>query len=181
MKSGGPDDWVNIESTARWEEAIERQFKPHPEWKVQIKLDKLEWRDKDNWDLWPRAQDAGITLAKMFDSEKEDCGAEDEGEEYAQYYHGHRSEKAVEIIIERGDGADFSVKPDDGRVLRCIDLRDGYYSPPVYKRASDALKKLFRENSWEMFRFMGACNVVDDSLDWWDQTLARMPSSSPEV
>lgn len=65
---------------------------------------------------------------------------------------GYDSEDNVDIVTKRGN-ADFVVKPDD-RVLRCIERENEEESPLFFKRTSDALKKLFKEKSWEAVKAM---------------------------
>ena len=141
--------WQDMSSASRWKAAIERQLKPNPGWRAKIRLDDDNWRSKDNSRLWLTAHDAGITLARMYGSGEEDDGYESLGEEGDEVDLCHGSEKFVDIIIDRGHGADFTVKSDDDRVLICIEQHAGVHHPLFFKEASDALRKLFRENSWK--------------------------------
>ncbi|QSS61004.1 hypothetical protein I7I51_05811 [Histoplasma capsulatum] len=117
--AGDGNAWLDIPSTWRWKEIITAKFKPYNGWRVRIRLPSYEWSgfassDSDDNSLWARARDAGFTIVKNED-DSDDDDAEDEG--------GYRSADVADIVVERGD-ADFAVKADDGRVMRCIARED---------------------------------------------------------
>lgn len=139
--------WLVMPSTGRWKEAMERRFTSHGSG-VEIKLDRDDWRDADTDELWQLARDAGITLAP---AEVES----DDGRDEVDTRCGFESEDVADIVANRGDGVDYAVKLGDAQVLRCIgtaDDEDG--APEFFQAASDALRKLVSENSWESIRAM---------------------------
>lgn len=154
---GDSEPWFDISSTREWKNSIMTKLKPHTGWIVRIKLPDYEWEDLHVTDLWIRAQNAGITLVEDLDVDSDD---EDTQSEY-----GHESEDTADILVNRGD-ADFVVKSDDNRVLRCIERSNLGESPRFFKTASDALKKLFKENSWEFIKAMDGFD--DGSVDDWN-------------
>lgn len=92
----------------------------------------------------------GFTLVQNLD---------DSDDKETQSEVGHESEDRADIVVNRGD-ADFVVKPDDNRVLRCIE-RDSNDD------ASDALKNLFKTNSWKTIQAMDGFD--DGSLDFYEE------------
>ncbi|OJD09692.1 hypothetical protein AJ78_08976 [Emergomyces pasteurianus Ep9510] len=159
---GDGDAWLDLPSSRKWEETITTKFKPHNGWTVRIRLPGYEWEYYQNStrpdDLWSRALDAGFTLVENTnDTDDNDTQNED----------GHESEHTADIVVNRGD-ADICVKPGDNEVLECIDPDpDMHDDPPVFfKTVSDALRKLFRETSWEAIQAMEGFD--DGSLDRWN-------------
>lgn len=139
MEASGFDGaWADTSSTRKWKDTIATNFRPHTGWIVRIKLIDDEWTYYFKEGFWNRAEDAGFILVR---DDFTGSGPDDQ--------HGYENEDDADIVVGRGD-ADIVVKPDDGRVLRCIERRDGGgQSPMFFKAASDALKKLFKENNWE--------------------------------
>lgn len=153
--AGDGGAWESIPSTWKWKDSIMTKFKPYTEWIVRIKQRDWDWDGFDKFGLWDRAQNAGFTLVQ---------GLQDLDDEETLTEDGHESEDTADIIVNRGD-ADFVVKPDDNRVLRCIEQGAHDESPTFFKRASDALKKLFKVNSWETIIAMDGFD--DGWLDDW--------------
>lgn len=157
---GDGDAWVDTpETMLKWEDAIMAKFKPCTKWMVRIRLDEWHWEclhDSDEDDFWKMARNAGFTL--------EQC-LEDEDDEDTWNKDGHDSEDTADIVVDRGD-ADFVVKPDDNRVLRCIARSEDDDSPSYFKSASDALKNLFKVYSWETIQAMDGFD--NGSIDSWN-------------
>ncbi|RMJ27333.1 hypothetical protein PHISP_01780 [Aspergillus sp. HF37] len=143
--AGDSDPWIDAPSTRRWKDAMTTNFQPYANWMVRIMLDSWDWEalhgpNEDN--MWKVAQEAGFTLVQNL---------QDDG--YVRREEGHDSEDTIDVVVDRGD-ADFAVKPDDDRVLRCIERNDFDESPEFFKANSDALKELFRVKSWEAIKAM---------------------------
>ncbi|EGC45139.1 conserved hypothetical protein [Histoplasma capsulatum var. duboisii H88] len=161
--TGDGSAWLDIPSTWRWKEIITAKFKPYNGWRVRIRLPSYEWSgfassDSDENSFWARARDAGFTIVENEDDSDGD-DAEDEG--------GYRSADVADIAVERGD-ANFAVKADDGRVMRCIAREDNTEeSDMFYTSVWNAAKKLFREHSWESIQAMEGFD--DGSFDSWNE------------
>ena len=145
--------WPHMPSTKTWETSITTKFKPHSGWMIRIKLPNYLYPRHDNgyanYRFWTRAQNAGIELVEV------------SGDEEAV---DHESEDAVDILVDRG-AADIVVKPNDNRVLRCIERVCGEESQEFFKRTSDALRELFKNNSWETIKAMDGFD--DGTADSW--------------
>lgn len=143
---GSEGYWPATTSSWRWKRAVDTKFKPHASSMIQIQLRPTEWEQWDRRQVLHNAVDAGITLVE---AAWDRCKKKKEG---------HGREEDADFIIDRGD-ANFIVKPDSDRVLRCIE-RYHYHdeTPDFLKRASDALRKLFRENSWDTIKAMDGFN-----------------------
>ena len=82
---------------------------------------------------------------------------------------GHASEDAATIVRKRGETADIAVKPDDGRVLRCIEWYGLDTTPePFFEKVSEALRKLFKEDGWEHIK----------AMDNYENSIYRLGGSS---
>ena len=156
-EGGDSDAWWDVPSTARWRDAIETRLKPHSGWKVRINVTRDYWDEvEEGREPWNLAMDAGITLVQIEN--------EDEYNPPSPEENGHDYEGDADIVINRGD-ADFAVKVEDNRVLRCIERKSDGESPRFFKEASDALKMLFKRNSWEVIKAMDKFD--DGTLDSW--------------
>ncbi|PGG98164.1 hypothetical protein GX51_06951 [Blastomyces parvus] len=172
--------WISTPCTLEWKHCIATRFKPY-NGRVQIKLDRYEWSEmvkpipiarRSYYDdpFWQRAKEAGITFVKESDfpddfDEEYDTEEDDEYEDGRSIY-GHSSGDVAGIVVDRGD-ADFAVKKDDDRVLRCIERNETRKERSAFmKSASDALRKLFKENSWEAIQAM-------DGFDGGTNNLSR--------
>lgn len=167
--AGEGDAWLDIPSTRQWEKTIMAKFKPHTGWTVRIKLPEFEWESIPESDMWKRAQSASFTLVEDTKS------SDDEEEEEEEYEDGYECEDHADILVNRGD-ADIVVKPDDdeNQLLRCIARGEEEESPEFYKMASDALKKLFKDNSWETIKSMdGFDDGSADDYDFGDVAYAK--------
>jgi hypothetical protein len=157
--AGDGHEWVNAPSTRRWKDTMTTKFQPYANWMVRILLEDWDWEADalhglEEDPLWERAQDAGFTLVQNLQGDDYDTRIED----------GHDSEDTVDIVVDRGD-ADFAVKPDDDRVLRCVEGDEFGESPEFFKTNSDALKELFRAKSWEAIKAMDGFD--DGTVDWF--------------
>ncbi|KLJ07244.1 hypothetical protein EMPG_17268 [Blastomyces silverae] len=164
--------WTGTPTSFEWKHCMATKFEPYNGW-VRMRLPRHEWRDVGGdtrlGEFWRRAQEAGFTLVKKFDfpddSDEEYDSDEDEDED-GQSVHGHGSEDVADIVVDRGD-ADSAVKKDANQVLRCIERDDTRGESPIFfKSTSDALRKLFRENSWEAIQAMDGFD--DGTLNYWD-------------
>ncbi|SPO06547.1 uncharacterized protein DNG_09237 [Cephalotrichum gorgonifer] len=153
MHAAAGDDgqaWVDVPSAEDWGGIIERKFKPYAGWKVQIGLRGRRWEDRRDSELWGMTLGTGITLVEAKYDER-DAGDDDSD--------GHSGEDVTDIVVNRGHAADFSVKEVDGPVLRCMVTGDGSDCPRYFRRASDALRKLVRENGWEAIEIIDVYHV----------------------
>jgi hypothetical protein len=170
--SDGDSEWNTSGQPCmrNWKTVFKTRFKPYGG-SVRIKLRHFEWEDTNGtpWFL-ARCREAGFTLEMI--SETDD----DDDDDYNEYY-GHDSEDDAVVVIKRGDAADIVVKADDRQVLKCIQ-RDGGRAPKsFFRKASDALRKLFKENDWDSIKTMkgfdngdlteceGGGNAI--YLAWW--------------
>ena len=146
----GDGDWWSsgrTASVARWKRSIEKRIRPYGG-SVTFRLREWEWEERDTESFWVMAKKFGITLTQA-QEEDDDAPCKSSWEACRS---GHESEEAAGIVVDRGD-AEYVVKEDE-RLLRCIDREDEGETKAFYKRASDGLRKLFRENSWEAIRDM---------------------------
>ncbi|SPO00342.1 uncharacterized protein DNG_03187 [Cephalotrichum gorgonifer] len=160
--TGDSDAWIHTTSVEdTWREAIDRKFRPNTGsgWKIQIRLQSWEWDERERDSLWTSARDAGITLVQPVEQDDYNYGREDS--------EGHLCEEHADIIVDRGDGVDSSVKQGDDSVLKCIQLDEDGDTPESFKKASDALRKLFRENSWESIKAMDGYD--DGTVNTWHE------------
>jgi hypothetical protein len=149
--AGGDSEWSagHMPSMNRWKKAFATRFKPYGG-KVQFQLDRYEWDDRDRNPFWATAREAGITLVKGAETYNDDY---DKLRKRIEEGMGHESEHAAGIVLKRGDAADIAVKADNG-VLRCIQRDDGRAPKSYFKKASDALRKLFKEKDWDSIKAM---------------------------
>ncbi|MBE3042676.1 hypothetical protein IMZ48_08890 [Candidatus Bathyarchaeota archaeon] len=140
--AGGNGAWRDGDFS-RWERVIDGKFRPHDGWKVEFDLGSPEWQEY----FVLRLEGAGITVVGTGAG-----GGEDD----------------PDVILDRG-AADFAVKPGDTKSLRCIETSDEIFGRSFYKEASDALRKLFRENSWEAIEAMEGfdVNYGDEAYGGW--------------
>ena len=127
----------------RWKAVFEKNFRPYGG-SVQIPVRRCEWRDRGKKNsVFREARKAGFTLVNVQNAgETEgDDGEYDDEEEVEEHW----------FVFKRGESADIAVK-DDGRVLRCIETEGP--DEDYVRVASDALRKLFRENSWGAIKAM---------------------------
>ena len=152
--SGDSEPWTELPSVKGWKSSFERGFRPHGGG-VTIRLPGCEWKDMDTRNYWLDAKDAGITLARAAcDPGAEADGCPGEEEDGCEGEHSYEGEDEPHITMHRGDTADVAVKADDDRVLRCVGTSNLPDGPGYMKGASDGLRKLFRENSWEAIKAM---------------------------
>lgn len=151
--ANGDGEWNGAEmpSMRRWKKAFDTRFKPYGG-KVRFQLQDYDWKYWDTDPFWTRSRKAGFTLTK---APKTDGDDDDEDYDRGKYEGlGHASEDTAGIVLKRGDTADIVVKADGRRVLRCVEQdRDGN-SKSYFKKASDALRKLFSEKDWDSIKAM---------------------------
>lgn len=167
----GMDSWYenSLPSMRRWRDAFETRFKPYGG-RGRIPIEGKAWRERDADPFWVGLQSAGITLVDA--EELEDEYEDDYDTPYESL--AHLNDDGAGVILERGPTADIAVKADDGRVLRCIELQDPEQTPESYfEEASNALKKLFKEKSWESIKAMDGFDngFRDDGYDSYGQMI----------
>lgn len=168
---GGASWAVHMPSTGRWGRAIEGRFKPYKGGRVRIQVDGYTWGHLQTETYWKGLVDAGVTFSLIGgrygeDAESEGDVEESDDEDEYDYTVPYGHEDYAKAIANRGDAPDIAVK-DDGRVLRCTDDPDNRHKPPGYhQRASDALRKLFGENTWEEIEAMDIVNCDVEGMDY---------------
>ncbi|PKY02137.1 hypothetical protein P168DRAFT_329108 [Aspergillus campestris IBT 28561] len=144
--TGDSEPWDDILSLETWHDSIITRFRPYSHWRVRLNVpsyaDDLVDGLQQNKE-WESLQAGRIDLVVNEDSDESDGDSDLDTD----------CEGTVGIVIDRGD-ADVAVKRDDSPVLRCVYVDRNGPSPRFYKKVSDALRKLFRENSWEAIKAM---------------------------
>jgi hypothetical protein len=156
----GDGEWSSgdMPSMSRWKKAFATRFKPYGG-KVRFQLDRYEWDDRDRAPFWATAREAGIALVKAPETNDDD--------EYNKYQRriekgmGHESEDTAKIVLKRGDTADIVVKADNRVVLRCIQRDNGWAPESYFKKASGALRNLFKEKDWDSIKTMKGFDIGD--------------------
>ncbi|PLB34410.1 uncharacterized protein BDW47DRAFT_129045 [Aspergillus candidus] len=144
--TGDSDPWDDILSLETWRDNIITRFRPYSRWRVRLSVPSYADYLVDGLRQskeWESLQAGRIDLLVNEDSDEDDSDSDLDTD----------CEDTVDIVIDRGD-ADVAVKRDDSPALRCIYPRRSGSSPMFFKEASDALRKLFQENSWEAIKVM---------------------------
>ena len=155
--TGDSDPWGDILSLETWRDNIITRFHSCSNWRVRLqvpsyadyRVDQLRQTKE-----WESIQAGRIDLIINEDSDESDSDSDFDPDH----------EGTVEIVIDRGD-ANVAVKRDGSPVLKCAcPYSSGPRSPKFYDEASDALRKLFQENSWETIKAMdGFYDGAEDS------------------
>ncbi|SPO07018.1 uncharacterized protein DNG_09712 [Cephalotrichum gorgonifer] len=146
-------------SADRWDEIITRKFKPYVGWKV--KIDLTEWdrqgifRGPEWGPWWARPQDTGTRSSEAPFVRKIETHPD-----------GHGGEDLADIVVDRGN-ADLVVKSGDVQVLTCIRRPRVRDAPLFFRKASEALRKLFEENAWEDIKAMSSLGFVQEVISLW--------------
>ena len=147
--SGDSEPWHDILSLETWRDDSITRFHSCSERKVRLQVpsyaaylvDQLR-QNKE----WENIQAGKIDLIVKEDSDE---SGSDSDSDFDPDHEG-----TVELVIDRGN-ADVAVKRDGSPILRCAcTLRSSPRSSRFYNEASDALRKLFQENSWETIKAM---------------------------
>ncbi|PLN83035.1 hypothetical protein BDW42DRAFT_165698 [Aspergillus taichungensis] len=147
--TGDSDPWNEILSLKMWRHNIITRSHSCSNWRVRLQVpsyaDYLVDKLRQNKE-WESIQAGRIDLIVNEDRDESDSDSDSDVD--------LDREDTVALVIDRGD-ADIAVKRDGCPVLRCAYPHSrGSRSSKFYNEASDALRKLFRENSWDSIKVM---------------------------